>query len=170
MELVKIIYVTKYKKNKLEILINFEISCTMMSQKIKLSLIMFSVIGSVIFLNSGLFQEGLAQNLINSSLSTTNDTETQDVNNQSTDKDNGLANVPLVINITKNSNATETVIDFIINQVNSSVVDISVLEDLAKDRIPLLIDTLKNTNASSIAAEYVLNTTKNEILTNTTSN
>jgi len=142
----------------------------MMSQKIKLSLIMFSVIGSVIFLNSGLFQEGLAQNLINSSLSTTNNTETQDVNKQSTDNDNVLANVPLVINITKNSNATETVIDFIINQVNSSVVDISVLEDLAKDRIPLLIDTLKNTNASSIAAEYVLNTTKNEILTNTTSN
>jgi len=140
-----------------------------MSQKIKLSLIMYSVIGSVIFLNLGLFQEGLAQNLINSNLSTTNDTEIQDVNNQSTDKDNGLANVPLVINITKNSNATETVIDFIINQVNSSVVDISVLEDLAKDRIPLLIDTLKNTNASSIAAEYVLNTTKNEILTNTTS-
>jgi hypothetical protein len=130
---------------------------------------MYSVIGSVIFLNLGLFQEGLAQNLINSNLSTPNDTEIQDVNNQSTDKDNGLANVPLVINITKNSNATETVIDFIINQVNSSVVDISVLEDLAKDRIPLLIDTLKNTNASSIAAEYVLNTTKNEILTNTTS-
>ena len=140
-----------------------------MSQKIKLSLIMYSVIGSVIFLNLGLFQEGLAQNFINSNLSTPNDTEIQDVNNQSTDKDNGLANVPLVINITKNSNATETVIDFIINQVNSSVVDISVLEDLAKDRIPLLIDTLKNTNASSIAAEYVLNTTKNEILTNTTS-
>jgi hypothetical protein len=141
----------------------------MMSEKIKLSLIMYSVIGSVIFLTLGLFQEGLAQNLINSSLSTPNDTERQDVNNQSTDKDNSLANVPLVINITKNSNATETVIDFIINQVNSSVVDISVLEDLAKDRIPLLIDTLKNTNASSIAAEYVLNTTKNEILTNTTS-
>ncbi len=140
----------------------------MMSQKIKLSLIMYSVIGSIIFLNLGLFQEGLAQNLINSTLSTPNDTEIQDVNNQSTEKDNGLANVPLVINITKNSNATETVIDFIINQVNSSVVDISVLEDLAKDRIPLLIDTLKNTNASSIAAEYVLNTTKNEILTNTT--
>ena len=98
----------------------------MMSQKIKLSLIMYSVIGSVIFLNSGLFQEGLAQNLIDSSLSTANDTESQDVNNQTIDKDNGLANVPLVINITKNSNATETVIDFIINQVNSSVLDVSV--------------------------------------------
>ena len=141
----------------------------MMSQKIKLSLIMYSVIGSVIFLNSGLFQEGLAQNLIDSSQSTANDTKSQDVN-QTTDKDNGLANVPLVINITKNSNATETVIDFIINKVNSSVLDISVLEDLAKDRIPLLIDTLKNTNASSIAAEYVLNTTKQELFTNTTSN
>ena len=63
----------------------------MMSQKIKLSLIMYSVIGSVIFLNSGLFQQGLAQNLIDSSPSTANDTESQDVNNQTTDKDNGLA-------------------------------------------------------------------------------
>jgi len=142
----------------------------MMSQKIKLSLIMYSVIGSVIFLNLGLFQEGLAQNSINSSMATANDTESQDVTNKTTEKDNGLANVPLVINITKNSNATETVIDFIVNQVNSSVIDISVLEDLAKDRIPLLIDTLKNTNASSIAAEYVLNTTKHEIFTNTTNN
>jgi hypothetical protein len=83
--------------------------------------------------------------------------------NQTTDKDNGLANVPLVINITKNSNATATVIDFIINQVNNSVVDISIVEDLAKDRIPLLIDALKNTNASSIAAEYVINSTKENI-------
>lgn len=168
--MINIFYVTNFKKIKVEILINFEISYTMMSQKIKLSLIMYSVIGSVIFLNLGLFQEGLAQNSINSSMATANDTESQDVTNKTTEKDNGLANVPLVINITKNSNATETVIDFIVNQVNSSVIDISVLEDLAKDRIPLLIDTLKNTNASSIAAEYVLNTTKHEIFTNTTNN
>ncbi len=141
----------------------------MMSKKIKLSLIMYSVIGSMMLMNSGLFQEVLGQNSTDSSLTITND-NLQDVNNQTTEQDNGLANVPLVINITKNSNATETVIDFIINKVNSSVLDISVLEDLAKDRIPLLIDTLKNTNASSIAAEYVLNTTKQEIFTNTTSN
>jgi hypothetical protein len=62
------------------------------------------------------------------------------------------------------------VIDFIINQVNSSVVNTSILEDLARDRIPLLIDTLKNTNASSIAAEYILNETKEGLFTNITRN
>jgi hypothetical protein len=86
------------------------------------------------------------------------------------DKENGLSNLPLVINITKNSNATDTVIDFIINQVNSSVIDTSILEDLAQDRIPLLIDALKNTNASSIAAEFILNETKKGISTNITRN
>ena len=141
-----------------------------MSKKIKLSLIIYSVIGSMMFMNLGLFQEGLAQNSTNSSLTPTNDRDSQEVNNSTTEKDNGLDNVPLVINITKKSNATDTVIDFIINQVNSSVVDISILEEVAKDRIPLLIDTLKNTNASSIAAEYVLNTTKEGIFTNSTSN
>ncbi|MGZ5509510.1 MAG: hypothetical protein ACXWFC_03410 [Nitrososphaeraceae archaeon] len=141
-----------------------------MSKKIKLSLIMYSVIVSMMFMNLGLFQEGLTQNSTNSSLTITNDRDSQEVNNPITEKDNGLANVPLVINITKNSNATDTVIDFIINQVNSSVVDISILEEVAKDRIPLLIDTLKNTNASSIAAEYLLNTTKEGIFTNSTSN
>jgi len=122
------------------------------------------------FINSELLKEGIAQNSIDSNLSNNNDRESKQVNNITTDKDHGLATLPLVINITKNSNATETVIDFIINQVNSSVVDISVLEDLAKDRIPLLIDTLKNTNASSIAAEYVINSTKEGILTNSTDN
>jgi hypothetical protein len=141
-----------------------------MSKKIKLCLILYSVIGSMMLMNLGLFQEGLAQNSINSSLTITNDSDSQQVNNPTTEKDNGLANVPLVINITKNSNATDTVIDFIINQVNSSVVDISILEEVAKDRIPLLIDTLKNTNASSIAAEYLLNTTKEGIFTNSTIN
>jgi hypothetical protein len=141
-----------------------------MSKKIKLCLIIYSVIGSMMLMNLGLFQEGLAQNSINSSLTITNDSDSQQVNNPTTEKDNGLANVPLVINITKNSNATDTVIDFIINQVNSSVVDISILEEVAKDRIPLLIDTLKNTNASSIAAEYLLNTTKEGIFTNSTIN
>lgn len=141
-----------------------------MSKKIKLCLIIYSVIGSMMLMNLGLFQEGLAQNSINSSLTITNDSDSQEVNNPTTEKDKGLANVPLVINITKNSNATDTVIDFIINQANSSVVDISILEEVAKDRIPLLIDTLKNTNASSIAAEYLLNTTKEGIFTNSTIN
>jgi hypothetical protein len=124
----------------------------------------------MMFFNSELLEEGLAQNLIDSNLSNSNDRESKQISNLTTDKDYGLATLPLVINITKNSNATDTVIDFIINQVNSSVVDISVLEDLAKDRIPLLIDTLKNTNASSIAAEYVINSTKEGILINSTDN
>jgi hypothetical protein len=122
------------------------------------------------FINSELLEEVFAQNSIDSNLSNSNDRESKPISNLTTDKDYGLATLPLVINITKNSNATDTVIDFIINQVNSSVVDISVLEDLAKDRIPLLIDTLKNTNASSIAAEYVINSTKEGILTNSTDN
>ena len=141
-----------------------------MSKKIKLCLIIYSVIGSMMLMNLGLFQEGLGQNSTNPSLTITNDSDSQEVNNPTTEKDKGLANVPLVINITKNSNATDTVIDFIINQANSSVVDISILEEVAKDRIPLLIDTLKNTNASSIAAEYLLNTTKEGIFTNSTIN
>ena len=142
----------------------------MMSTKIQLCLIIYTVTGSLIFMNTGLLPEGLAQNSTDSNLSSSNDRGLQHVNNLTTDKDYGLATVPLVINITKNSNATDTVIDFIINQVNSSVIDISILEDLAKDRIPLLIDTLKNTNASSIAAEYVINSTKEGILANTTGN
>jgi hypothetical protein len=142
----------------------------MMNTSIQLCLMICIVIGSILFINSGLLEEGLAQNLIDSNLSNSNDRESKQISNLSTDKDYGLATLPLVINITKNSNATDTVIDFIINQVNSSVVDISVLEDLAKDRIPLLIDTLKNTNASSIAAEYVINSTKEGILTNSKDN
>ena len=143
----------------------------MMSTKIQLCLIMYIVMGSVIFMNSEALYEGLAQNSTDSNLSSSNDRGLQHVNNNLTaDKDYGLATVPLVINITKNSNATDTVIDFIINQVNSSVIDISILEDLAKDRIPLLIDTLKNTNASSIAAEYVINSTKEGVLANRTGN
>lgn len=134
-----------------------------MSKKISLCLLISIVIGSMMFMNGGLVQEGLAQNSTESNPSMSNERDSEYFMNQTTDKDNGLANVPLVINITKNSNATATVIDFIINQVNNSVVDISIVEDLAKDRIPLLIDALKNTNASSIAAEYVINSTKENI-------
>lgn len=161
--MINIVYVTNFKKVKVEILINFEISYTTMSKKISLCLLISIVIGSMMFMNGGLVQEGLAQNSTESNPSTSNERDSEDLMNRTTDKDSGLANVPLVINITKNSNATATVIDFIINQVNNSVVDISIVEDLAKDRIPLLIDALKNTNASSIAAEYVINSTKENI-------
>ena len=140
--------------------------------EIKENLIMYLVIGSMIFLNLGLFHISFAQySTIPLGLSNTTEKASNTMNTTSTiDKEKGLSNLPLVINITKNSNATDTVIDFIINQVNSSVIDTSILEDLAQDRIPLLIDALKNTNASSIAAEFILNETKKGISTNITRN
>ncbi|HET9774649.1 MAG TPA: hypothetical protein VFP25_06660 [Nitrososphaeraceae archaeon] len=95
-----------------------------------------------------------------------NNTTTKSIKNTSDSFENVLANLPLVINITKNSNATDTVIDFVIDEVNSSVVDSSILQQLAQERIPLLIETLKNTNATSIVAEYVLNATKASVLQN----
>jgi hypothetical protein len=140
-----------------------------MSKKIHLCLLIYVGIGSILFMNWGLVQEVLAQNSTDFNQLRSNNIDSENGTNQITDKDNGLANVPLIINITKNSNATDTVIDFIINEVNSSVVDISILEGLAKDRIPLLIDALKNTNATSIAAEYVINSTKEGILSSSSS-
>ena len=95
-----------------------------------------------------------------------NNTATKSIKNTSNSIENVLANLPLVINITKNSNATDTVIDFVIDEVNSSVVDSSILQQIAQERIPLLIETLKNTNATSIVAEYVLNATKASVLQN----
>lgn len=95
-----------------------------------------------------------------------NNTTTKSIKNTSDSFENVLANLPLVINITKNSNATDTVIDFVIDEVNSSVVDSSILQQIAQERIPLLIETLKNTNATSIVAEYVLNATKASVLEN----
>ena len=95
-----------------------------------------------------------------------NNTTTKSIKNTSSSIENVLANLPLVINITKNSNATDTVIDFVIDEVNSSVIDSSILQQIAQERIPLLIETLKNTNATSIVAEYVLNATKASVLQN----
>ena len=141
----------------------------MISMTIKWNLIIYIVIGSMIFLNLSLFNVSFAEiSTIPLGLSNTTERASNAMNNQPIDKEKALSNLPLVINITKNSNATDTVIDFIINQVNSSVVNTSILEDLARDRIPLLIDTLKNTNASSIAAEYILNETKEGLFTNIT--
>jgi hypothetical protein len=95
-----------------------------------------------------------------------NNTTTKSIKNTSDSFENVLSNLPLVINITKNSNATDTVIDFVIDEVNSSVIDSSILQQIAQERIPLLIETLKNTNATSIVAEYVLNATKASVLEN----
>ncbi|HET7643917.1 MAG TPA: hypothetical protein VFK40_10445 [Nitrososphaeraceae archaeon] len=132
-------------------------------------MIKYLVVGSVIFFNLGLINESFSQNFtMPMAQSTIPEKASNATQNQTVDREKALTDLPLVINITRNSNATDTVIDFIINQVNSSVVDTSILEDLARDRIPLLIDTLKNTNASSIAAEFVINETKEGIFTNNT--
>ena len=136
---------------------------------IKLDMIKYLAVGLVIFFNLSLLNESFSENatkpMVQSIITEKASNATQ---NQTVDREKALTDLPLVINITRNSNATDTVIDFIINQVNSSVVDTSILEDLARDRIPILIDTLKNTNASSIAAEFVLNETKKGIITNVT--
>jgi hypothetical protein len=158
-------------KIKLEKLINFDVTDKMINMIVKGNLVMSFVIGSMIFLTLSLYQGSFAENstFLHEQFNTT-EKSWNSMNQQPVDKEKALSNLPLVINITKNSNATDTVIDFIINQVNSSVVDTSILEDLARDRIPLLIDTLKNTNASSIAAEYVINETKEGLITNITGN
>jgi hypothetical protein len=136
---------------------------------IKRDMIKYLVIGSLIFFNLSLFNESFSENsTITLAQSNTTEKTSNATQEQTVDREKALSDLPLVINITRNSNATDTVIDFIINQVNSSVVDTAILEDLARDRIPLLIDTLKNTNATSIAAEYVLNETKEGIFTNIT--
>ena len=132
-------------------------------------MIKYLVVGSVIFFNLILLNESFSENsTMPMAQSTITEKASNATQNQTVDREKALTDLPLVINITRNSNATDTVIDFIINQVNSSVVDTSILEDLARDRIPLLIDTLKNTNASSIAAEFVINETKEGIFTNNT--
>ena len=136
---------------------------------IKHDMFKYFVVGSMIFFNLSLLNESFSENsTMPMAQSTSTEKPTNATQNETVDRENALTNLPLVINITRNSNATDTVIDFIINQVNSSVVDTSILEDLARDRIPLLIDTLKNTNASSIAAEFVINETKEGIFTNNT--
>jgi len=155
-------------KIKLEKLINFGLEI-IYSMTIKRDMIRYLVVGSLVFISVSLLNESFSENST-APMTKYNTTEKASTatQNQTVDKEKALSDLPLVINITKNSNATDTVIDFIINQVNSSVVDTSLLEDLARDRIPILIDTLKNTNATSIAAEYVLNETKEGIFTNNT--
>jgi len=123
----------------------------------------FLVVGYLL-LNLILFNQSYAEKLDNANQTST--TLQDVVENTTINSQQVLDKIPLVINITKNSNATDTVIDFVINQVNSSVLDTSALEQMAKDRIPLLIETLKNTNASKIVAEYVLNATKESITKN----
>ncbi|MFB5598688.1 MAG: hypothetical protein ACE5SW_00475 [Nitrososphaeraceae archaeon] len=122
------------------------------------------VVGYLLFTNLVFINQSFAENP--DDVNQTNTTSQEIVDSNGTTSQQMLEEIPLVINITKNSNATDTVIDLVVDQVNSSVVDTSALEQIAKDRIPLLIETLKNTNASNIVAEYVLNATKAGITKN----
>lgn len=122
------------------------------------------VVGYLLFTNLVFINPSFAENP--DDVNQTNTTSQEIVDSNGTTSQRMLEEIPLVINITKNSNATDTVIDLVVDQVNSSVVDTSALEQIAKDRIPLLIETLKNTNASNIVAEYVLNATKAGITKN----
>jgi hypothetical protein len=122
------------------------------------------MVGFLLFTNLALFNQSYAEKSNNDNQ--TNKTLQDHIDNNVTTGQQMLDKIPLVINITKNSNASNTVIDFVIDKVNSSVVDTSALEQIAKDRIPLLIETLKNTNASNIVAEYVINATKAGIMKN----
>ena len=133
-----------------------------MNSRILSNLIIITTIG-VLVSNLTLLNEVLGQTT--AIANPTNNSDESLKNTSKSDK-NILGSLPLVINITKNSNATDTVIDFVIDEVNSSAVDSSMLQQIAQERIPLLIETLKNTNASSIVAEYVLNATKASVLEN----
>jgi hypothetical protein len=69
--------------------------------------------------------------------------------------------MPVVINITRNANATGTAADYIVNITTSALTNTSAMSDnkTGLEITPVLIDVLRNTNATSIAAEYIVNIT-----------
>lgn len=69
--------------------------------------------------------------------------------------------MPVVINITRNANATGTAADYIVNITTSSMTNTSAMSDnqTGLEITPFLVDVLRNTNATSIAAEYIVNIT-----------
>jgi hypothetical protein len=69
--------------------------------------------------------------------------------------------MPVVINITRNTNATGTAADYIVNVTTSGIANTSGMSDnqTGLEITPFLVDVLRNTNATSIAAEYIVNVT-----------
>jgi hypothetical protein len=67
--------------------------------------------------------------------------------------------MPFVINVTRNTNATGTAAEYIVNITTSG--NISGMSDnqTGLEITPFLVDVLRNTNATSIAAEYIVNIT-----------
>ena len=73
---------------------------------------------------------------------------------------NGLATIPLIINITQNTNVTDTAINYILEQLNSTSLDQTIIEENTRQQIESLINTIENTNATSVAAEIIINITQ----------
>jgi hypothetical protein len=69
--------------------------------------------------------------------------------------------MPFVINVTRNTNATGTAAEYIVNITTSGMTNTSGTSDnqTGLEITPFLVDVLRNTNATSIAAEYIVNIT-----------
>lgn len=103
-------------------------------------------------------------NVVDTMVNDTNNSVTADNSNvngtEEFMKDDGLATIPLIINMTQNTNATDTAINYVLEQLNSTSVDSSIIEENAIGQIKGLINTLENTNATSVAAEIIINITQ----------
>ncbi|MGD1835102.1 MAG: hypothetical protein ACPKQO_05225 [Nitrososphaeraceae archaeon] len=103
-------------------------------------------------------------NVVDTMVNDTNNSITADNSNvngtEEFMKDEGLATIPLIINMTQNTNATDTAINYVLEQLNSTSVDSSIIEENAIGQIKGLINTLENTNATSVAAEIIINITQ----------
>ena len=86
--------------------------------------------------------------------------DNSNVNETAVSINNGLATIPLVINITQNTNVTDTAINYVLEQLNSTSLDKTIIEENTRQQIENLINTIENTNATSVAAEIIINITQ----------
>ena len=103
----------------------------------------------LIDVNSQFIQQALAQDTAATNTTTTAINQT----------DRTL--MPFVINVTRNTNATGTAAEYIVNVTTSGMTNTSGTSDnqTGLEITPFLVDVLRNTNATSIAAEYIVNVT-----------
>ena len=86
--------------------------------------------------------------------------DNSNVNETAVSIDNGLASIPLIINITQNTNVTDTAINYVLEKLNSTSLDQTIIEENTRQQIESLINTIENTNATSVAAEIIINITQ----------
>ena len=105
----------------------------------------------LVVFSSQFIQQALGQN---TAVTNTNAT----VSNQT-----GRMLMPFVINVTRNTNATGTAAEYIVNVTRSggmtNLTAATQANHTGLEITPFLVDTLRNTNATSIAAQYVMNIT-----------